>query len=746
MVDVVQDNADPLSRALGDSPFAHDAADASTFHNISFAQVLINYWQTAIRWKTLIAGILIVAIGLGVISTMLEPRRFTSTSEIQISRGKRNITNVQGIEQPDDTMGDEYYNTQYALLKARSLAERVVRELKLSTEQSFLISSGVDPKSLSDSAVPGQPMSPKALKAREDAAVGILMSGIAIHPEHNSSLVSISFTSQSAHWAAVIANAWPEQYIAANIDREIGATADARRYLEQRLVELRDRMTQSEQNLIDYATAHDIITLGAVRDASGRTEEPRTLAASNLEALTTVWMAAKADLITAKSRATTRNNGTNADVVDNIVISGLRAKRHELEGEYARLMIQFKPGYPTALAIKSTLDSLDAAIARETTRVSSVRQSTYAEAANREADLRSQVAAAKSEFDQQQHFSIQYHIYQREVDTNRQLYDSLLQRYKDIGIVGNIGTNNIVVVDKAKLPGGPSSPNLNHNLFLALMAGLLLAGVIVFAFETIGEGIRFPGDAERLLNLPLVGATPLTDSLNADVLSDPKSQVSEAYFSISTTLGFATNHGLPKSILVTSAQPNEGKSTTSLGLAIAIASTGKRVLMIDGDMRKPSLHKLLDCENNGGLSNILAGNEDIQSFVRTTNFKNVSIVLAGPNPLSPIELLSGDRLEQVIRTFGRQFDHIVIDSPPVVGIADAMLLGKAVEGTVLVVQAEGPAIRIIRAALQRLLISQTRVLGVVVTKVNFGRFGYGYSYDYSYGNTHKDKDARVAAE
>ena len=745
MVDIAQQrSADPLKQTLEASPFVTDT-DGGIFKNISFAQVLINYWQAAIRWKSLIAGIVIVSIGFGVLSTMLEPRRFTSTSEIQIGRGKRNITNVQGIEQPDDYMSDEFYNTQYALLKARSLAERVARNLKLGDNPEFLIASGIKPESLGTvTAGANQALTTEQRAGRENTAVGILMGGIAIHPEHNSSLVSISFTSQSPQWAARIANAWPAQYIAANIDREIGATADARGYLEQRLGDLRNRMQLSEQNLIDYASSHDIITLGATRDASGKTEEPRTLAASNLEALTTVWMAAKADLVAARSKASTRNSAANPDVVENPVISGLRAKRHELEGEYARLMIQFKPGYPAARAIKSTMDSLDVAIARETLRVGGVRQTTYAEAANREAELHRQVAEAKRQFDQQQHFSIQYHIFQREVDTNRQLYDSLLQRYKDIGIVGNVGTNNIVVVDEAKVPGGPSSPNLNHNVFVALMAGLLLSAAAVFAFETIGEGIRFPGDVERLLNLPLVGATPLTDASPDQKLSDPKSQISEAYFSVSTALAFATSHGLPKSILVTSAQPHEGKSTTSLGLAIAIGSTGKRVLLIDGDMRSPSVHKMLDYENSGGLSNILAGNENLQSFVGKSRFKNLSVILAGPSPLSPVELLSGDRLSQVMRTLGNQFDHIVVDSPPVVGIADAMLLGKAVEGTVLVIQAEGAAIRIIRAALQRLLIAQTRVLGVVVTKVNFGRFGYGYSYDYGYGN--KDTDVRLAAE
>ena len=745
MTDIAQDSTE-LSRKSIDSsrPFANDAAESGIFQNTSFAQVLINYWQSAIRWKWLIAGILIVAIAVGVVSTMLEARRYTATSEIQISRGKRNITNVQGIEQPDDVMSDEFYNTQYSLLKARSLAERVVQKLKLADDTAFLTASGIRPESLGGNAITRVALSPEVRIGRENTAVGILMGGIAIRPEHNSSLVRITFTNESPQWAARIANAWPEQFIAANIDREIAATADARRYLEQRLLDLRNRMQQSEQNLMAYASDHDIITLGAVRDASGKTEEPRTLAASNLEALSTALVAAKTDLITAKSRAGTRTNDASLEVIENAIINGLRSRRHELEGEYAKLLIQFRPGYPAARAIKTEMDTLDVAIARETSRVGGTRQTSFAEASRRAAELEAQVATARDAFDQQQHDTIQYHIYQREVDTNRQLYDSLLQRYKDIGIAGNVGANNIVVVDEAKVPGGPSSPNLNHNVMMALIAGLLISGAIVFTLETIGEGIRFPGDVERLLNLPLVGATPLIDSALEEKFADPKSQISEAYFSVNTALSFATSHGLPKSIVVTSAQPNEGKSTTSLGLAIAIGSTGKRVLLIDGDMRSPSVHKMLGFENSGGFSNILAGQENLLAFVGQTRFKNLSVILAGPSPLSPVELLSGERLVKILRTLERHYDHIVVDSPPVVGIADAMLLGRAVEGTVLVIQAEGAAIRIIRAALQRLLISQNRVLGVVVTKVNFGRFGYGYSYDYGYGRT--DADLRLAAE
>ena len=726
-----------------DDVSGNDSVESGVFSTTSFAQVLINYWQAAIRWKWLISGLIVVCVAIGIVFTLLQPRLYTASSVLQIDRGKRNITNVVGIEQPTNLMSDEFYNTQYALLKAHSLAERVAHNLKLGDNPDFLVANGVNSDGLTQTAKSSQLASTDLIKARENAAAGILMGGIAIHPQHNSSLVDISFTSRSPYWAARIANVWPDQYIAANIDHEIAATADARHYLESRLADLRARLEQSEQNLITYAAQHNIVTFGAVRDAEGKTEAPRTLAESNLDALSAALLSARTELITARSRAG-GGGKISTEIIENTTISTLQAKRHNLEGEYARLMVQFRPEYPAARALKSEMNTIDAAIARETARVNGTRFTTLAETSRRVSDLQGQVDSARREFDQQQSATIQYHIYQREVDTNRQLYDSLLQRYKDIGVAGDVGANNIVLVDQAKLPGAPSSPNVRSNILAALLVGLLLGGVVVFGLETIGEGIRFPGDVERLLNLPLIGATPLVDGSPSDQLADPKSQISEAYFSVGTALSFATSHGLPKSMVITSAQPDEGKSTSALGIATAIGNTGKRVLLIDGDMRSPSLHKILGVQNLGGLSNILSGNPSLLTFIGKTQHKNVSAILAGPGPLNPVELLSGGELTKILRTLQEQFDHIVIDSPPVVGIADALILGKAVEATVLIVQAEGAAIRIIQAALQRLLISQSRVLGAVVTKVNFGRLGYGYSYDYGYGRN--NEDMKLAAE
>lgn len=701
----------------------------------SLPPILLQYWQVAMRWRLLIAAIIFACIAVGVVVTILKTPLYTASTQIQISRTQNNIANV-GSAAAEASQADyydaEFYDTQYALLQTRSLAERIARNLKLADNREFFAANGVE---LPEAKSGG--LSPEERKQREQMAAGILLGGISVNPVKNSSLANISFTSRSPQWAERIANAWPLEFIDATIDRQFASTADARRYLEDRLNIQRSKMEKSERDLINFGAERDIVKLSASRDASGRTEEPRTLVAANLEALNTSLVTARTERIEAESKARTPVGDSSSEVLDSPAIASLRAKRAELAADYARLMVQFERGYPAARAIKSQIDSLDTAIVREIRRINTSRQGRLAEAIKRENGLNAQVKALKVQFDQQQRDTIQYNIYQREVDTNRQLYDALLQRYKEIGVAGNVGATNLVIVDPAKRPGGPSSPNLQLNLMAALLVGLALAAAAVFALEMIDEGIRNPADVEQMLQLPLLGNVPQVKGDLKAALANIKSDLAEAYFTVRTTLAFTTNHGLPRSLMVTSAQPGEGKSTTALALATTIGRTGKRVLLIDADMRSPSVHKLIEIDNTRGLSNILAGEDNLVALIRETGIKGVSALPAGPTPPSAAELLSSDRLQLVLSMLQKHFDLLVIDAPPVIGLADAPLIGQAVEGCVFVIEAEHVAVRTIRSALQRLTASRNHVFGAVVTKVDYESHGYGYGYGHGQGYGYK---------
>jgi capsular exopolysaccharide synthesis family protein len=322
------------------------------------------------------------------------------------------------------------------------------------------------------------------------------------------------------------------------------------------------------------------------------------------------------------------------------------------------------------------------------------------------------------------------------VDTNRELYDALLQRYKEIGVAGGVGVNNISVVDPARIPDRPSSPRLVLNLLVALLAGLAAGFGLALALEQIDDAISDPSDLETAFNLPLLGTIPKSKEEDAQAaLGDRKSELSEAYMAVQTSLGFSTDHGVPPSLTITSTRPGEGKSTTALAIARSLARTGRKVLLLDGDMRAPSVHHLLNVSNERGLSNFLAGDDNLAPLIHNGSTSEIAIMPAGPQPPSAAELLASDRLELLFRTLLERFDHVVVDGPPVMGLADAPLLASKTEGTVFVVESHTTKIGQARLAINRLVAANAHILGAVLTKFEMKRasYGYGYGYEYGYG-------------
>jgi capsular exopolysaccharide synthesis family protein len=309
-----------------------------------------------------------------------------------------------------------------------------------------------------------------------------------------------------------------------------------------------------------------------------------------------------------------------------------------------------------------------------------------------------------------------------------------LQRYKEIGVAGGVGVNNISVVDAAELPEDPSSPNLPLNLLLSLLIGAFLGMGAAFALEQIDEGISDPADVENEIGVPLLGTIPkVTDKSAIEELQDRKSILSEAYVSLQTNLSFATEHGTPRSLAVTSSRPAEGKSTTSTALAISLARTGRRVLLIDADMRSPSLHGLFGLGNTVGLSNYLSGNDELGSLIHDTNHQNLSLMTAGPHPPSSPELLSSRRFGTLTELALQKFDHVILDSPPVMGLADAQLISSRVEGVIFVIEANGTHQSVVRAAVRRLVTANVVIMGAILTKFDQRKAQYGYGYEYGYG-------------
>lgn len=704
--------------------------------------VIRQYLRIALRWRYVILGAVATCVLLGLIVTLLMTPRYTAAATVEIARESSKVTGIEGVEREASTFDQEFYQTQYGLLRSRALAERVANRLRLVDDPQFFERFRSTRETAAFQELNGR--YPAAGRAERQRVAGeILLKNIAIDPLRFSRLVSIGFSSPDATFSAQVANAWAENFIQTNLERKVQATSYGRNLLERQLVLQKQKLDESQRQLVAYASREQIINLPA-QSGDGRAASERPIVVDDLAALNAVLAEATAARIQAEARYRQAGRaGASTEALRNVAINSLRQKRAELASDYQRLMVQFEPGYPAARAIQSQIDQLDRSIAREEGRVTSSQLADYREAQQREDALKTKVDQLKASYLDTRRRSIQYNIFQQEVDTNRALYDGLLQRYKEIGVAGGVGINNISIVDAADVPQKPSSPRLLLNLAVALLAGLGLGTLLAFVLEQMDEAIADPGEIQRRLGLPLLGSVPKVagDTTPREDLLDRKSELVDAYLAVQTNLAFTTEHGVPRSLAVTSTRPAEGKSTTSLALATTLTRANRKVILVDGDMRSPSVHHLGSVGHDRGLSNFLAGDDEIATMIFPMADFGFTAMSAGPIPPNAAELLTGSRLSVLIERLLEDYDHVVIDSPPVMGLADAPLIANRVEGVIYAVESHGIRSTLVKTALNRLASANARVLGVVLTKFEARRahLGYGYEYGYNYGRSEHAK-------
>ncbi len=684
---------------------------AQTQSHVSISEI----WRVIVKWWWLIAGIVIACVlaAFG-ISMMIEPV-FRARTTLEVNR--EGIQPVQmGELQPLHMQDREFLNTQAGLLQSRQLAERVARSLNLANNPA-VVSQEIDPRS------------------REAVAIGIVGGSAKVEPVRDSRLLTLTVEHTNPELAARIANSYTENFIRSSLERRFEANSYARNFLEQRLAQTRRRLEDSERQLVAYAQRQGIVTMNVDSGSGqgGRSEQP--IDAASLAAVNQSLQQARTDRIAAEQRfRQAQANRTTTEVLANPTVQALTAQRAQLQAEYQEKLGIFQPEYPLMVQYRARIQALDNSISQETRNVSSSLRSELAAAQARENALSSRVESLKSGLLNLRQRSIQYTILQREVDTNRALYDTLLQRYREVGVAGGVGQNIISVVDRAEIPGGPFKPNLPLNILIGLFAGLVLGFGSAFALEWMDDTIKTPDDVTSKLGLAPLGVIPVAGKSDAPAerLDDSRSNLAEAYQSVRTALQFSTEHGVPKSLVLTSTRAGEGKSTSALSIARAIATLNSTVLLIDGDMRKPTFRG--PSSQAAGLSSLLAGSDDLEACIHPTSHENLFLLPAGKVPPNPAELLANGRLAWLMERVRGMFDHIVVDGPPVLGLADSPLLASHCEGTIMVIEAG----LIRRAAavnsVQRLRAVEANLMGGVLTKFNATKSGYGYGYGYGYGD------------
>lgn len=693
--------------------------------------VLRRYWRILVKRRWVIAGVILASVLAGIALAVLSQRMYSATARLEIAREAAQVIDL-GSQRQRPGVDQEFYQTQYALLKSRALAEAVVRDLRLADNETFVRGFG-----------DGDAEQTQQRAAREGIATGIVMAHTQVVPVRLSSVVDVRYVSSDPQLAAQIANSIADNFIQLNLSRRYEANSYARDFLQNQLGQVRRRLEDSERRAVGYAAQNEIINVAPTRTGpEGMTQSEQSLVTNSLTIANAAFNDARTARIAAENRQRQAGGGAvPTEALQNSALNNMRQERATLRAQHERQLTDFGPDYPPVRAAAAQLAELDRQIATETVRirgsVTGDLSRRYREALATEQQLAAQVDQLKGAALDLRRRSIQYNIFQRDVDTNRALYDALLQRYKEIGIAGGIGTNNVSIVDRALVPSQPYSPDLRLNILLSLLIGVVLGAIAALLLEQLDESAILPEDFQNKLGIPLLGSVPDARDLNpVEMLSNPKSIVSEAYLSILTGLQFSTSHGTPRSLLTTSTQPGEGKSTTALAIAQSLAKVGKRVVIIDGDMRNPSIHKVIGVENKSGLSNLLVGDGTMEQHLLVTETPNLWAIASGPIPPNPAELLAGPTLEVVLSDALARFDHVIVDGPPVLGLADAPLLASAVEATIFVLEARNTRTGQARQALRRLKSVRTQIVGAVLTKLDIQQagYGYGYGYDYQYGN------------
>lgn len=746
-----------------------DAIDVTP--NIDQSHPLREYWITIKRHVWLIASCTAALFLGGILFWLTRVPLYTAEAMILIERKAPQFLKMQDARGGQFDTGDynsEFLKTQYEILKSRALAERVIREEGLlghplfgggrraagePASRSFVADLQTSLMSWFNWSPPDKPKAPAAVAdVGVTQVVGTYLSLLEIRPVAGTSMVNVKFTTPDRQLSARLANAHGYSYARYGADLRTQTNDEAQVFLQQKLTELKERIEQSEAALNRYRKDKGIISV----DEKDNVIVDRWL---DLNRSLTGAEGERIGLAAQMMAIRGRNYDELPVIRSSAVINTLKGEAAKLEAEYAGLAKDFRPGYPALDFAKTRLDEVRARLQKEIQNEVRAIETAYAITKNKEGQLRSATDDQKKTTLELKDAAVQYTILAREADTNRQLYDGVLQRLKEIGVASEVRSSHIYVMGKAVVPGGASYPSRNGILLRAVLLGLALGVGLAFLLDQLDNTLKSPEEAARFTGLSSLGVVPdfnmlhdrrisyVTKLINSarhelqvpsglhenrpSVLDNhPLSLTTEAYRALRSALLLSQAGGPPQITMMTSAMVGDGKTTTLVNTAIVFAQLGIRVLIVDGDLRRPRCHIHLKMDNHAGLTELLTRQIDVQEAIRPTGAENLSLLSAGAVPPNPAELLSSTKMAELFQELRGQFEFIFIDSSPVMAVSDAVFLSTMVDGTVLVVNRRTPK-PLVRKTLTRLRTPHTKLLGVLLNRVDVRTGEYGYYKHYA---------------
>ncbi len=667
------------------------------------------------RRKLAILLPLLLTLALAVLYTLSTPASYRSNATIQIEREGVQIVDFGSTSKPADAFGsdkDPFFRTRYEMLKSRVLSQKVINDLNLKES----LSSPEKKPGLSLSTLLNYFGAAKKSKTPPRIDYNeIFQKNLLIKPINGTHLVQIIYEAPTAKLAKDVVSSLINNFIKLQIETKSETGEYAKNFLKKQLAEARTRLRSSEEALVKYANEKGILGV----------DEKQTRHVKKLENLDSALVQAEIRRIEAESLyQQMKRAGSVATVLTNPVISNLKASLVKLEGDYQEMLKTFKPNYPDMVRLKQQINNLRSKLNKEMVNIQRSMEADYLAAKRQENKIRNELGQFNHKMQNLQDSSVDYNTLKREVDSNGKLYNNLLQRLEEVNVASAATTSNISILEPAVEPISRYRPKPKINILLGLFSGLLLGLGFAFLREALDQSIKDPEDLERMTGLPVLGSVPrvrksaLKKNLALLSAKEPQNPAAEAYRILATNLRFMSGPEDERVLLITSAQPQEGKSVTASNLACSYAQMGLKVLLVDADIRKASLHKKLNISNKLGLSNYLKGEVDLVGITQPVKeVPGLYAITAGDYEADPVSLLSHERMSYLTTQGASIFDFVIIDSPPVLGFADSLVLSSLASATLVVTQEETLNARTVQRVLKQLSRVKNNVIGFLLVNV-----------------------------
>lgn len=702
---------------------------------------LVGFWRLVRKQKWVILSCLAATVAVATIVSLLMPRKYDAVARINLEYESSSSLGLEQMGLPGGIDATTKLETQIRIMQSETLAGIVMQQLRLDQQAQFAPDKLRSPEGASFESIDDVRRA-KLLKRFRDSL------NVQLVPK--TQLIEVRFRSKDPKLAARIVNALCDAYIERNFKTRYEATMKASDWLNKQLDDLRSNTEELQTKLSDYQRKTGILG----------TDESHNIVMSKLDELNKGLSTATADRIVKEARyrtALTTDPELIASIVPESSLAVLRRQEADITAQYAQLSAKFGPAYPRVIQTQKELDQVHAAIAREVRNLGSRLENEYKASFVSEQMLSSALDQQKQEAYKMNRDAAQYAIMLRDVQASRDLYEDLLKKLKEAGITAGLKNTNVNIVDPASTPVEPAEPKLPLNLALGFLGGLFGGITLAFVVENVDNSIRTPDDVEAQCELPSLGIIPSIEavknwykqSLPAKlapvalpvVMSQPKSYTAEAFRSLRTSLLMGSVSAPPKVMVITSASAGEGKTTTACNSAIVLAQTGHKVLLVDADMRRPMLHTRMGVAGTTGLSACLAGMQDPDSLLRRVHLPNLFVLPAGKTPPNPSEMIASESMRQLLDRWRSEFDQIIIDTPPVLSVTDAVILSALADAVIVVARSGVTGHQALRRTRDLLRKVHARIAGVVVNDVGPNSVAYadyygshGLHYNYANGN------------